>query len=227
MPDETAVMFPALDYISEDDLNTYEGWLKYQAIDLSALTEEEAVDVREIFDDAVKATMTARKVGRMKLKARPGEFKYAVAIRDGGDLWLGLWVKRTAKPEYFILHPTADGDWNPHSSLHTNGTFHMKSHGRVMLSQQKQRPDSIEGTEHIGVYGGYGPKAVGAVCDPADFTGVFEAPAGILGPRNGQVAIDLIEAGSGRQPLYQPAEEVARHLFTDSPTHMLIRVFRS
>jgi hypothetical protein len=227
MAEDAAMRFPPLDYISEDELNTYEGWLKYQAIDLSALNGDEAADVRGMFDEAVKRRETARKVGRMKLK-RLGDSLYAVAIRDGSDLWLALWVKRSRIGEFFIFHPTADGDWNPHTSLHTDGMFHLKSHGRATLPpQQKQPPTAIKGTEHLGGYMGCAPKEIGAVCDAQDFTGVFEAPAGILGPRNGQVTVDLIEPGSSAQPLSHPAEEVARHLFTDAAPHVLIRIFRS
>jgi hypothetical protein len=100
---------PGLEYISEDDLNTYEGWLKYQAFDLSALSDEEAAAVRKLFDEAVSGRMTARKAGRMNLK-RPGESTYAIAIRDGADPSLALWIRRSAKSEYFIFHPTADGN---------------------------------------------------------------------------------------------------------------------
>ena len=218
---------PRLEYISEDDLNTYEGWLKYQAFDLSALCEEEAAAVRELFDEAVKARMTARKVGRMKLK-RPGESTYAIAIRDGADLWLALWIKRSAKSEYFIFHPTADGNWNPHSSLHKDGTFHMKSYDKVMLEpRRKQPPSAVKGTEQLGAYSGFGPKAVGAICDPADFTGIFEVPQRVLGPRNGMVTVDLMEPGSGAEPLMHPAEEVSRHCFNDAPPHVLVRIFRT
>jgi hypothetical protein len=214
----------SLDYISEEALRTFEGWLNYQGIDLSALGDEEAAGVRGMFDEAAKRRATTRKVGRMNLPARTGESKYAVAIRDCSDLWLALWVKRSRKPEFFIMHPTAEGNWDPHSSLHTDGTFHLKSHDRAMLSQQRQRPDSIKGSEHLGAYGGYAPRAIGAVCDPADFTGVFEAPPGILGPRNGTITVDLLEPGG--QPLSHPAEEVARRLFADAVPHVLLRIFR-
>lgn len=217
--------FPTLEYVSEDDLSTYEGWLKYQAINLSALTEEEATGVREMFDDAVKRRKTARKVGRMKLNVQPGESKYAVAIRDGEDLWLALWVRRSPKPEFFVFQPCGDRDWNPHNSLHTDGTFHVKSHDRAMLRYQRQRPDSIKESEHLGGYMGYGPKVAGAVCDPADFTAVFEAPPGILGPRNGTVTVDFLEHPDA-QALSHPGEEVGRHLFDDAVPHVLIRVFR-
>src|SRR5262249_18330831 len=90
-----------VDYISEDELNTYDDWLKYQAIDLSSLSDEHAAAVRELFDDAMRARTTARKVGRMKQKLT-GESRYAIAIRDGADLWLALWIKQSSKSEFSI-----------------------------------------------------------------------------------------------------------------------------
>jgi hypothetical protein len=218
---------PHREYVSEDELNTYEGWLKYQAVDLSDLSDEEAAAMRDLFDETVSRRMTAKMVGRMKLK-RPGESTYAIAIRDGADLWLALWIKRSVRSEYFIFHPTSDGSWNPHSSLHKDGTFHMKSYGRAVLAPlQKQPPSAIRGTEHLGAYGGFGPKAIGAICDPADFTGVFEAPPSVLGPRHGVVTVDLMEPGAAAEPLMHPAEEVARHSFNDAAPHVLVRIFRT
>src|SRR5437899_12497299 len=84
-----------LEYMNEDELRTLEGWAKYQGFDLAALTEPEAADVRAMFDDAAKRRETTKKVGRMKLKATPGEARYAVAVRDGDDLSLALWVRRS------------------------------------------------------------------------------------------------------------------------------------
>jgi len=217
-----------LDYVSEDDLATFDGWLKFQAIDLAALTEDGRAEVREMFDAAVKRREIARKVGRMKLKTQPGEYRYAVAVREGDDLWLTLWVKRSSKGEFFVFQPRGDRDWDPHSSLHEDGSFHMKSHDEKipMTVQQRQPPTSMKGTEHLGAYGGHVPKTVGAVCDPADFTEVFEAPSGILGPRNGMVVVDLL-AEPDATPLDHPAEEIDRRLFTDSVPNVLIRIFRA
>jgi hypothetical protein len=161
----------------------------------------------------------------MNLK-RPGDALYAVAIREAHDLRLALWVRRSKKPEFFIFHPTVDKR-NPHSSLHADGRFHIKSDDEKIIESRRQRPGSIRGSEHLGAYGGFGPKSVGAECAPADFAGVFEVPPGVLGPRNGMVTVDLIEPGSGAQPLEHPAEEVDRRLFTDSTPHVLIRIFRS
>ena len=37
------------------------------------------------------------------------------------------------------------------------------------------------------------PQEVGAVCDPTAFDGILELPPGLLGPRNGNVIVDLVE----------------------------------
>jgi hypothetical protein len=134
-------------------------------------------------------------------------------------------VRRSPKPEFFVFMPRGDGDWNPHNSLHADGTFHAKSYDHKMQVVKRQRPDSIKGAEHLGVFGGYGTASVGAICEPADFTGVLEAPRNVLGPRNGMVAVDLLEPGG--TPLNHPAEELARRLFDDAVPHVLIRIFRS
>jgi hypothetical protein len=226
-PDATAYdTVPPLEFVHEDDLRTFEGWIKFQAIDLAALTDEERSAVRQIFDAAVQRRETARKVGRMKLTTRPGEYRYAVVVREGDDLWLTLWVLRSPKGEFFIFQPRGDRDWIPHTSLHADGSFHLKSHDEKMLAQKRQPPASITETEHLGAYGGHGPKSVGAGCDPSDFTDVFEVPPGILGPRNGTVVVDLL-AKPDATPLAHPAEEVGRRLFTDTVPHVLIRIFRS
>jgi hypothetical protein len=113
-----------------------------------------------------------------------GERRYAVAIRDGSDLWLTLWVRCSQKAEYFVLIPRADRSWDPHMSYHRNGTLHMKSFGgRPVLKQQRQPlTGPFKGTEHLGAYAGHGGKSIGAVCDPTAFSGVIEAAPGVLGP---------------------------------------------
>jgi len=78
---------------------------------------------------------------------------------------------------------------------------------------------------HLGAHGGYGPKTVGAICDPADFTGVLEVAPGILGPRDGMVVVDLVEPG--HDPISWPFEEVARQTFKDALPWVVIRVGRT
>jgi hypothetical protein len=42
------------EFISEDDLNTFEGWLTYQAVDVAAATPDELATWRGLFDEATK-----------------------------------------------------------------------------------------------------------------------------------------------------------------------------
>lgn len=72
------------DFISEDDLSTFEGFLKYQAVDPATLTSDELAMWRSFFDDAAQRRESSPKVGLMKLRpAEAGEQRYGVALRDG------------------------------------------------------------------------------------------------------------------------------------------------
>jgi hypothetical protein len=94
-----------------------------------------------------------------------------------------------------------------------------------MLPPQKRQPltGRFVGCEDLGAYGGHGPKTVGAICDPVDFSGVLEVPPGLLGPIHGTVTIDLLEAGT--QPVPFLGNEVARRLFDDVIPNVVIRIF--
>jgi hypothetical protein len=183
------------DFISEDDLLTFEGFLKYQGVPATA-TPEELNMFRGFFDEATLLHKTGPKVGLMKLQPVPGEQKYAVAIRDGPELWLTLWVRCSRKGEIFVMRPLPDRDWDPHASYHDNGTFHQKSYGTVRMSQKRQPlTAAFRESENLGLYGGHGPKSTGAVCDPKAFDGVVIVEPGILGPHDGYVGVDLVEPG--------------------------------
>jgi hypothetical protein len=188
------------DFISEDDLLTFEGWLKYQAIDPAAITPEELKEWQGIFDEVMERRKTSPKVGLMKLQPVPGEQKYAVAIRDGSDLWLTMWVRCSRKGEIFIMYPRAGrASGDPHASYHLDGTFHKKSHGTASIRQKRQPlTAAFRESEHLGLYSGHGTKSIGAVCDPKAFDGVVIVEPGILGPKHGSVGVDLVE------PRYEP-----------------------
>jgi hypothetical protein len=85
------------EFISEDDLKTFEGWLRYQAVDAATATPDELAMWRGLFDEGSERSLGTPKVGLMKLQPKPGEHRYAVAVREGSDLWLTLWVKRSWK----------------------------------------------------------------------------------------------------------------------------------
>jgi hypothetical protein len=185
------------DFISEDELQTFEGFLRYQAVP-STSTPQELEMWRGLFDEAMRRGESSPKVGLMKLQRIPGEQKYAVAIRDGADLWLTMWVRCSRKGEIFIMYPRGDRDWNAHASYHLDGTLHQKSHGAVGLSQKRQPlTEAFRESEHLGLYWGHG-KSSGAVCDSTAFDGVVVVEPGILGPKDGSVGVDLVT------PEYEP-----------------------
>jgi hypothetical protein len=164
------------EFISEDDLSTFEGWLKYQAIDAATATAEELENWRSTFDEVRESAAATSKVGLMKLgPLRADEYRYAVAVRDGSDLWLTLWVRRSPKPEFFVFMPRGDRGWDPHASYHRDGTLHQKSFDQKFAAQKRRcLTGAFRGTEHLGAYMGHGPKGVGAVCNPTAFSGVVE-----------------------------------------------------
>jgi hypothetical protein len=130
----------------------------------------------------------------MKLRPAPGEQKYGVALQDGSDLWLTMWVRCSPKGEIFLMYPRAAAG-NPHASYHVDGTCHQKSYGSARIRQQCQPlTAAFAGSEHLGVYMGHG-KSTGAVCDPKAFDGLVIVEPGILGPKHGSVGIDLVAPG--------------------------------
>ena len=105
------------EFISEDDLSTFEKWLRYQGFDAAMVTPDKLAMWRGFFDEARKRSLATPKFGLMKLQPVLGEHRYAVAVREGPDLWLTLWVRRSPKGEFFVMTPRGDRDWNPHSKL--------------------------------------------------------------------------------------------------------------
>lgn len=213
------------EFISEDDLKTFEGWLRYQGIDAATTAPEELQMWQAFFDEARKRSATMPKVSLMKLQPIPGEHKYAVAVREGSDLWLVLWVRRSRKGEFFVMLPRGERDWDVHASYHLDGALHMKSDGRKVLPSTQHQPltGTFRGTEPLVVFSGYAPKSVGAICDPTAFSGVVEIAAGILGPRDGQIAVDLVDPHS--QPAAIPWTKIAKQdVFRDVLPWVVITV---
>lgn len=211
------------DFISDDALQTFEGWLKYQAVP-ETITPEERQQWREMFEYNLRLAASIPKVGRMKLPPRAGEQRYGVALQDGSDLWLTMWVKCDPRGDIYIFYPRGDGS-NPHASYHRDGNFHQKSHDMKHPFVRKLQPlaGAFQGSEHLGAYGGHG-KSTGAICDPADFDGLVIVEPGILGPKHGSVVVDIVEPG------YRPKPDpsiVQRQIFTrDSQPSVVITIVR-
>jgi hypothetical protein len=183
------------DFVSEGDLDSFEGWIKYQGFDAPALSPSDLEMWKSMYLDVRRRVANTPRVGQMKLRDSPGEYRIAVAVEDEG-LWLTLWVRRSKRGEIFVLLPRGDKEWDAHTSYHVDGTRHMKSHGSKFQATKRQPLDSkFKGAESLGTYYGHGPKKVGAICDPSAFNAVVTVPRGVLGPRQGGVQVDLVEPG--------------------------------
>jgi hypothetical protein len=227
-------------FISEDDLETFDGFLRYHIIDPSMTSPEELQRWRNDFD-ASRRRIAASKVGRMKFKSDPDEFRYAVAVRDGSKLWLALWVKRSPKGEFFVFQPRGEyfatkrlrgrrlkkQDWNPHTSYHVDGKLHIKSYDEKIFPPKQFQPltGKFKGTVSLGAFGGYGPKGVGAICDPADFSGIVEVPPGVLGPRHGTISVDVVEPRCEHTNIGPGFEMVQQQQFRDFLPWVVITVW--
>jgi hypothetical protein len=215
------------EFISEDDLKTFEGWLRYQTVDPATTAPEELEALRRVFDEVRERCAAAPKVGLMKLQPIPGEYRYAVAVREDFDLWLTLWVRRSRKGEFFVVAPRSDGYWNPHTSYHLDGMLHMKSYGRKVLPSTMRQPLTgvFRGTEHLGAYTGHGPKGVGAICDPTAFSGIIEVARGVLGPRDGMITVDLVEPNCEPIVAFPRAKITQRKVFRDFLPWIVITIW--
>jgi hypothetical protein len=72
------------------------------------------------------------------------------------------------------------------------------------------------------MFGGHSPKNIGAICDPAMFSSVVEVPSGILGRRDGFIAVDLVEPACDPIELYNPV--TLTQVFKESVPWIVIRV---
>jgi hypothetical protein len=70
---------------------------------------------------------------------------------------------------------------------------------------------------------GHGGRTTGAVCDPSLFAGVVEVPPGVLGPKHGAVAVDLIEPGHDPVDLFWKQTEM-HEIFRETTPNVVIRV---
>jgi hypothetical protein len=166
------------DFISEDDLNTFDGYLRYQAIDPTTTPPDVLRQFREMFEEAQKKKATTPKFGTMKLRdLRPAEYRYAVVVRGGSDLLITMWIRCDPKGDVYVLIPRGPGSGNPHASYHHNGTFHHKSYRRAMGggSSKRQPIKGFKGCHHMGMFAGHSPKSLGAACEPSKFSGVVTA----------------------------------------------------
>jgi hypothetical protein len=175
-------------------------WLANQGIDPGDLPDEERL--RDVYEQAQLRgeALQATTLG----PGTTGGHGYAVAIDDGADLRVTLWVRRA--PNICVVLQPRDRDWDPHATYHVSGRYHQKSFGMASGVQQRQRLDNFKGIEHLGVFMGHGaplPK-----CKRSDFTDVIKVAPDVLTGYKGGVMVDLVEPGVAPNPLHREFHEV-------------------
>jgi hypothetical protein len=164
------------------------------------------------------------------------EGMFAVAIRDGNDLFLWIRIRRGKSGDIYYMFPTGRSgpewkDWNPHGSHHKDGTFHHKSFDRKVFPQRRQKPDSnFVGAENLVTRGiaSDEPRAFHKEWRRADFSTVMEVPAAILSPAKYEtyVSIDLTERG-GQPTIVSEAKNLLQQKLDESIPVILVSVYRT
>ncbi len=127
-----------------------------------------------------------------------------VAVRDGGDLYEFLRIRRSSHGDVYTAIANKGGKWNPHGSWHADGWYHQKGHDHPSNGHRRRKPDAnFRGTENhstICIEPEYARK-VGRTCDPSKFSEVLEIPVEKLRPLPSptNISVDLSEPGG--QPI--------------------------
>ncbi len=178
-----------------DHFESLARWLRdVQGINSRDIPPDQRSMWEELYEGARRAALAHDVTATLRAPPKPGHPRYAVAIEDGPDLWLTLWIQRHPAGDCVIIFPRGLGKFEPHTTYHANGRFHHKS-DNVLVSrpQQRQPLTAFAGTEHLGTYGGHGTGM--AICHPDAFTAALRVPAGVLNNLHGSVLVDLVEPG--------------------------------
>ena len=157
--------------------------------------------------------------------------KYAVAVRDGKDLFLFLSICRAPQGDVYVNFPRdCEPDWKPHSSYHASGQHHQKSFGHKALVRHRRKPDvNYRGTENVVTTGiaSDEPRAVNTPCEPASFEGVFEIPLSDLRPDKYRTFVSVDISDREGEPIITPGAKVIRQAaFQDAFPWVLVTLFK-
>jgi hypothetical protein len=164
-----------------------------------------------LYDASTPARFGLKATGDNEMTAQTTQTQkrtFAVAVRDGADLFLVLTICRGPQGDVYVNFPRDhEPDWKPHSSYHASGQHHHKSFGHKPLVRHAQKPNaSLTGTENVVTTGitSDEPRAGNTQCVASDFQEVFEIPLAALRPEkyHTMTSVDIAEpnesAGAGR-----------------------------
>lgn len=146
---------------------------------------------------------------------------YAVAVREGSDLFLTHTICLDPKTDVYINWiRDHDPDWKPHTSYHASGQYHHKSNGVMIQKKKRQNPDeNFSGTENV-IQTGIAIDEHRRIHTPyrkTDFQGLFEIPVSDLKPEPGRIQLSVDLAEPKEQPILAPGAKIIRQaVFQDS-----------
>ena len=126
--------------------------------------------------------------------------KYAIGIRDSGDLFLMFSIRRGVEGDVYVNFNDRDTKHKPHSSYHVSGQLHHKGYNKILFPiRKKQTPTmSFTGSETIittSLKKG-DARAWNIKFNPGDYTGIMEIQDKIITPEFGyQFSVELVEPG--------------------------------
>jgi hypothetical protein len=155
---------------------------------------------------------------------------YAVAVRDGSELFLVAIVRRSRRGDVYVHHPhTHFGPkWDGHSSYHCSGRHHHKAYKQPFLIKERQRPDAnFLGTENVittNMSFGHA-RAIGVLCDRAKFDDVFKiADADLRPTKPYHLSVDL-SSGEPIPPFSQTSQVVWQQTVTEFFPQIIVTLF--
>lgn len=155
---------------------------------------------------------------------------YAIAVRDGKELFLFLSICRDQQGNVYVNFPRDyEPDWKPHSSFHASGQHHQKSFGRKEFVRHRQKPDvNFRGVENVVTTGiaSDEPRALNIPCQSASFEGVFEILLSDLRPEKYRTLVSVDVSEPHGNPIITPGANVIRQaVFRDTVPWILVTLF--
>jgi hypothetical protein len=154
---------------------------------------------------------------------------YAVAVRDGDELFLFCRIRRAVTGDIYVTIPRSVPDWSPHVSYHASGQYHVKSYDHPYHVSHWQRPDAnFQTTRNMSTMGiaASEPRITNAPCKVEDYTEVFEIPIRDLRPEmhRTMLSVDLTEPSG--QPIITPGARILRQaIFQDVVPWIMVTLF--
>lgn len=173
----------------------------------------------------------SKDIGARKVTPETNQIRrFAVAVRDGTDLFLYLTICRGKAGDVYVNFPRDfEPDWKPHSSYHATGQHHQKSFDHKALLRHRQKPDTnFRGTENVVITGiaSDEPRSFNSLCEEIKFQAVFEIPCGELSLEKYRTFLSVDLAYPIGEPVITPGAKVLRQaVHQDAVPWIIVTLF--